>query len=195
MSASINDISFSEYLTPAAKQDLFFYCAALTLDPLLADIRAEIINNNVLPRLQNQSSQVLDVLAHYHFDLDVYDDNLDFGKKLILVRDAIKNKIRKGTPSAIKNVMNTVFNYVELIEWWQDSPPAHHDTFRLKIADPLVDGAKVQSMIKTIIAVKNARSYFAGISSFQIVPQANVYTGGVVGLYNYRVLSYRPTIL
>jgi phage tail P2-like protein len=195
MSTSIDDVSLSEYLTPAARNDLFFYCAALTLDPLLADIRGQIINNNVLPRLQNQSSQILDVLAHYHFNLDVYDDNLDFGKKLILVRDAIKNKIRKGTPSAIKNVMNTVFNYVELIEWWQDSPPAPHDTFRLKISDPLVDGAKVQSMIKTILAVKNARSYFAGITSFGIVPAATVYTGGLVGLYDYRVISYRPTIL
>jgi phage tail P2-like protein len=195
MSVSINDVSFSDYLTPAARQDLFFYCAALTLDPLLADIRSQVVNNNILPRLQNQSSAVLDVLAHYHFNVDVYDDNLDFGKKLILVRDAIQNKIRKGTPSAIKNTMNTVFNYVELIEWWQDSPPAPHDTFRLKISDPLVDGNKVKSMIKTIIAVKNARSYFAGITSFTNIPAADVYTGGVVALYDYRVLPYRKTIL
>ena len=50
-------------------------------------------------------------------------------------------------------------------------------------------------MIKTILAVKNARSYFAGITSFAIVPAATVYTGGLVGLYDYRVISYRPTIL
>ena len=195
MSTSINDVSFVDYLTPALRNDQVFYCMALTLDPLFADIRTQIINNNVLPRLPNQSSAFLDLVAHYHFNLDVYSNDYDFGVKLKLVQDAILGKIRKGTPSAIKAAMNTVFNYVELIEWWQDNPPATPNTFRLKIADPLVDPVRVNSMIKTILAVKNARSYFAGISSFQIVPNATVYTGGIVASYLYQVLPYKQTIL
>ena len=195
MSESINTVSLVEYLTPAMRNDLFFQCVALTLDPLLADIRSQIANNNILARLQNQLSLVLDVLASYHFNLDVYDDTLPFGTKLVLVQDAIVSKIRKGTPSAIKAAMNTVFNYCELIEWWQDSPQAPHDTFRILINDPLVDPVRVNNMIKTILAVKNARSYFAGVSSFTQVPAGNVYVGGIVGEYDYLVLPYTRTIL
>ena len=75
MSVSIQDVSLVDYLTPALKQDQFFLCLAQTLDPMLADIRAQIVNNNILARLSAQSSATLDFLAHYHFDVDVYSDN------------------------------------------------------------------------------------------------------------------------
>ena len=130
MSTSINDVSFVDYLTPALRNDQVFYCMALTLDPLFADIRAQIINNNFLPRLQNQSSALLDFLAHYHFNVDVYDDTLDPGIKLKLIQNVIINKIKKGTPAAVKAAMNTVFNYCELIEWYNDTPPAPANTMR-----------------------------------------------------------------
>jgi len=194
MSASIDQVSLVDYLTPALRQDQFFYCLALALDPMLADIRSQIINNNILARLPNQSSATLDFLAHYHFNVDVYQDTLNYGVKLLLVQNAIINKIRKGTPSAVKAAMNAVFSYCELIEWFQDTPKGKPNTFRIKVADPLVDPNRVNSMIKTIIAVKNARSWFAGVYSFQAFPTGTVYTGGLLGEYDYRVLPYTPTI-
>ena len=194
MATTIQAVSLVDYLTPAVKADQFFYCLALALDPMLADIRVQIINNNILARLPNQSSATLDFLAHWHFDLDVYDDSLGYGTKLMLVQGAILNKIRKGTPSAVKAAMSAVFAYCELIEWFQDTPKGPPNTFRLQIADPLVDPVRVNAMIKTILLVKNARSYFAGISSLATI-SGTVYVGGSVGLYDYRVLSYQPTIL
>jgi phage tail P2-like protein len=195
MSVSIQDISLVDLLTPALKQDQFFLCLAQTLDPMLADIRAQVINSNVLPRLHAQTSATLDFLAHYHFNVDVYSDTLDTGVKLLLVQNAILNKIRKGTPSAVKAAMNAAFSYCELVEWWQTNPPGPHDTFRIKIADPLVDSAKVNSMIQTVLKVKNARSYFAGIFSFTPTTPGTVYVGGVIGEYDYQILPYNPTVL
>jgi len=195
MSVSLNNVSLVELLSPALQNDQFFKCAALALDPLLADIRAQIINNNVLARLQNQSSATLDFLAHWHFNLDVYGDNLDYGVKLLLVQQAILGKIRKGTPSAVKAAMNAVFSYCELIEWFQDNPPGPPNTFRIKISDPLVDPVRVNAMIATVLAVKNARSYFGGIFSFAAFPAGTVYVGGILAEYDYQVLPYKPTIL
>jgi phage tail P2-like protein len=194
MSTSIDQFSLIDYLTPALKNDRFFYCLALALDPMLADIRAQRINNNILPRLQNQSTAVLDFLAHWHFDLDVYDDTLNYGTKLLLVQGAILNKIRKGTPSAVKFAMQTVFNYCELEEWWQTTPHGVPNTFKIKIADPLVDPVRVNAMIKTILAVKNARTYFAGIYSLATITTGTVYTGGVVAEFDYLILPYQATI-
>jgi phage tail P2-like protein len=193
MSVSLDQVSLVDFLTPALQNDQFFYCAARALDPLLADIRSQIINNNILARLPNQASATLDFLAHWHFNLDVYDDTLPYGTKLLLVQQAILGKIRKGTPSAVKAAMNAVFAYCELIEWFQDTPQGPPNTFKVKIADPLVDPVRVNAMIKTIIAVKNARSYFAGIYSLTTIA-GTIYVGGLVGLYDYRVLPYQPTI-
>jgi len=195
MSVSIENVSLVDYLSPALRQDQFFYCLALALDPLLADIRAQIINNNVLARLHAQASATLDFLAHYHFNLDVYSDTLDPGVKLLLVQDAIINKIRKGTPSAVKAAMNAVFSYCELIEWFQKSPHGVPSTFEIKISDPLVDPVKVNAMIKTILAVKNARSYFARIYSFTPTSPGKVYVGGIIGELDYQILPYTPTVL
>jgi phage tail P2-like protein len=195
MAVSIDEVSIRDYLTPAMQRDRFFNSAALALDPLFADIRAAINNNKILCTLANQPAAVLDFLAHWHFNLDVYDDTYSYGQKLALVQGAILNKIRKGTPSAVRAAMNVAFNYCELIEWWQDSPPGPPATFRIQIADPLTDPVKVNKMIATIIAVKNARSYFAGISSFNGVTPGSVYVSGAVGEYDYQILPYTPTVL
>jgi phage tail P2-like protein len=191
----LDQVSLVDYLTPALKADQFFYALALTIDPYLPQTRAMIVNNNILPRLANQASATLDFLAHWHFNLDVYNDTMAFGTKLLLVENAIINKIYKGTPSAVKFAMNAAFNYCELVEWWQTTPTGPPNTFKIVIADPLVDPVKVNAMIKTIIAVKNARSYFAGIFSFSNIPAGTVYVGGILGLYDYRVLPYQATIL
>jgi len=50
-------------------------------------------------------------------------------------------------------------------------------------------------MIKTILSVKNARTYFAGISSFTTISAGTIYVGGLVAEYEYQVLPYTPTIL
>jgi len=194
MSVSIGDVSIVDYLTPAAKRDQFFYCLALALDPLIADIRAQIVNANIIARLPFQTGATLDFLAHYHFNLDVYNDAFDNGTKLQFVQNAIISKIRKGTPSAVIAAMQAAFTYCELVEWWQEVPEGEPNTFRIKIADPLTDSAKVNAMIKTVLAVKNARSYFAGVYSLLTVPAGTVYVGGLIGEYDYEVLPYKPTI-
>jgi phage tail P2-like protein len=198
MSTNINQVSLLDYLTPALKNDQFFYCLALALDPLLADIRSQIQNNNILARLSSQSDATLDYLANYHFNLDTYDSNYSHGVKLNLVENAIINKIRKGTPSAVKSVLSMAFSYAEIVEWWQDDPTGttvEPNTFRIVISDPLSDPNKVNAMKLSILKMKNARSYFAGISSFVTLPSAMVYITLVVGQYDYTVQPYKQTVL
>ena len=191
MATTINQVSLLDYLTPALKNDRFFYCLALALDPLLADIRAQIQNNNILARLTEQSDATLDYLAHYHFNIDSYDDTYEHGVKLVLVQNAILNKIRKGTPSAVKGVLSIAFQYAEIIEWWQDDPTGttvEPNTFRIQISDPLIDPNKVEAMIRTIMSMKNARSYFTGISSFSS-GTATQSIGCATAAYKYQILS------
>ena len=191
----LRNTSFLNYLSPALQHDAFFVALAQGLDAELQKFLAKIPVNIIISNLANQPENVLDFIAKYHFGVDGYDLNLPYPNKLLLCQNAIINKVNKGTPSAIKSVMAVAFNYCELIEWWQDSPPAVPHTFRIKINDPLVDTAKVDKMMKLIMKLKNVRSLFTGIRSFLQVPAGTVYASSNVAEYDYDVLPYRQTVL
>jgi P2-related tail formation protein len=214
--------SFLLYLSPAVEQDQFFNASANTLDPLLADVRSLIPVNQVIGNLPNianflseqQAEVTLDFLAVYHFDLDTYyiynpaDSTAQrIARKLQFVLAAITSKIRKGTPSMVKAAMNNAFSYAELIEWFTDLPPISPwqnqptatptsrgapSTFRIQIADPLTDPNKVSQMVSTILKVKNARSYFSGISSFETCTGAE-YIGLAIACYDYLIVRLPVT--
>jgi phage tail P2-like protein len=187
--------SFLQYLSPALRKDKFFVALAEALDPVLAEYLAKIPVNILISRIGGQPENVLDFLAVYHFGVDTYDLNLSYSQKLALVQGAIRNKVNKGTRAAIKDVVAVTFNYCDIVEWWQENPPAPHDTFKVVINDPLVDPVKVEKMVRTILKLKNVRSFFAGIFSYLSVPPGTVYVVGAVDLYDYDVLPYAPRYL
>jgi phage tail P2-like protein len=190
--------SFLQYLNPAARKDKFFAALAESLDPLLADYLNKIPVNIIISALSGQPEEVLDFLAIYHFNVLVYDHNFTYSQKLALVQNAIRDKINAGTPAAIKQVMSVAFNYCDLLEWWQEDPTGltvRPNTFKVKINDPLVDPVKVEKMVRSILKLKNVRSYFAGIYSYLTLPPATLYVQGNVALYDYEVIEYTPHYL
>jgi phage tail P2-like protein len=195
MPETIDNVSFAEFLNPAAKKDDFFLSAAQGLDPSLAEIRKLIANNVILANLDNQSESTLDFLARYHFNVDVYDTSFTFSQKLALLKQSIYDKTLRGTPFAVKKTLSIAFQSAKVVEWFNDSPPGPPNTFRIIINDPLVDPARVQKMIDTIIKIKNARSWFAGIFSYDYAPTDTLYMGGAVAEYDHITLPYTPTIL
>ena len=195
MPQTLDNLSFLEFVNPSGKQDHFFANAARALDPLLADIRSQIANNIILANLDNQSESTLYFLALYHFNIDVWDLSYTFVQKLRLMKTAIQQKVIRGTPAAVKATLSIAFQSAKVIEWWQDSPPGPPNTFRVLINDPLVDPARVTQMINMVIKTKNARSWFAGISSFTATPSATLYMAGSVALYDHTTVTYAQTIL
>jgi len=190
----LGNSSFLAYLSPALRKDSFFKALAESLDPVLAAYLKKIPVNIIISNLLNQPEEVLDFLAIFHFNVDAYDLDFPYDKKLALTQNAIKNKINKGTPAAIKNVIALAFDYCELIEWWQETPPGIPHTFRLKINDSLVDPVKLDRIVKAILKLKNVRSLYTGASSFLLVPPGTLYLLGNVNLYDYEVLPYLPTL-
>jgi phage tail P2-like protein len=189
--------SFLSFLSPALQKDQFFAALAKSLDPLLADFLVQIGNNRILCDLANQPEEVLDLLAVYHFNLDVYSLSFSYSQKLLFVQRAILDKIVKGTPAAVKATLSTAFSYAEVVEWWQDDPTGTTvvpNTFRIRINDPVVDPAKVTAMIRAIFKAKNARSYLSGIASFTSAPPATIYLQGNVAEYDLTVVPYAPTV-
>ena len=193
----LGNTSFLSFLNPACQNDQFFAALAKALDPLLADFLVQISNNRILCDLANQPEEVLDLLAVYHFNLDVYSLAFSYSQKLAFVQRAITDKIVKGTPAAVNATLSLAFNYAEIVEWWQDDPTGTTvapNTFRIRINDPIADPAKVADMIHAIYKAKNARSFLSGIASFITATTATLYLQGNLAEYDITIIPYRPTV-
>jgi phage tail P2-like protein len=163
---TLNQCSLADYFNPAVKNDQAFVAIAAALDPALQSFVSQIQACIVLSNLQNQPTNVLDVLAIFHFNVDYYDTTLPIATKLMLIQNVILDKINKGTPQRIIDLMNQVFQFAELIEWFNDTPVGAPYTFRIQIADPLTNNATVLNLNRAILIAKNVRSLFLGFSSF-----------------------------
>jgi phage tail P2-like protein len=191
--------SFLQYLNPAAQKDQFFKSLAEGLDEELQKYLDKIHVNIIISSLDQQPEYVLDAVGLYHFGADGYDLTLPYGSKLELCKKAIVNKISKGTPSAIKQILPLCFDHVDLIEWFDDDPVGPPYTFRVKVADALVDPAQTRKMIQLILKLKNVRSWFAGLFSLDLIPapppgDASFFMSGNVGRYDYQILPYKQTV-
>lgn len=186
--------SLLDYCNPAMKADRAFAAMAQALDPALRDILAQIRNNQIVCSLPTIPENVVDFLALYHFNTPFYDLSLPLYTKRQLLENTILNYLPFGTASAVKGLLSIAFNYAEIIEWWQDDPTGTTvvpNTFRILIADPLIDPAKVNEMIRLILVVKNVRSYFAGISAFSSGSTVQK-IGCAVAAYKYQVIRTHP---
>lgn len=188
MAQTIDQVSFLQFLNPACRNDQFFKAVAETLDPLLADIRAQIKNNVILANLNGQTEATLDLIAQYHFNIQDYNLTFSYGQKLTMVKQAIVSKVYRGTRSAVESTLSIAFNTASVVEWWEDTPPGPPHTFRILISDPLNDPQKIAAMQAVIFRNKNARSYLASISSFLPIPASTLYLTPAAGEYTYSII-------
>jgi phage tail P2-like protein len=184
---SFPSASLLDFCNPAIAADQTFVAMAKALDPQLAEIRSLIQNNQIICSLFTIPENVVDFIAIYHFNTPYYNLTLPLNTKRRLVENSILNYLPFGTASAVRGLLSIAFNYAEVVEWWQDTPPAEPHTFRIVISDPLVDPAKVHEMIRLILVMKNVRSWFAGISSFTTA-QIPLKISCSVATYKYQVV-------
>ena len=184
---NLNQASISSFYNPAVANDQAFIAIANAIDPQLQAFVSQIQACIVLSNLKNQPVNVLDFLAIFHFNVDYYDTTLPIATKLLLIQNVILDKINKGTPQRIIDLMNQVFQFAELIEWFNDTPVGAPYTFRIQIADPLTSNSMVLNLNRAILIAKNVRSLFLGFSSFTTgIIADNI--GMAVGLIDYTVI-------
>jgi len=190
---SLPSASLLDYCNPAMKADKAFAAMAQSLDPQLREILGLMSVNQIICSLWTIPENVVDFIALYHFNTPFYDLNFPLLKKRKLVENTILTYMPFGTASAVRSAVSIAFNYAEVIEWWQDDPTgqtAAPNTFRVKIADPLIDPAKVKEMMRLILIMKNVRSWFAGITAFATGTGIQK-IGCAVAAYKYQVIRTR----
>ena len=134
------------------------FCAALS--PKLREIANEVILAMVYLNLDSLPEDIVDELA-WQFHVDFYDVGSDLTIKRNLVRDSILIHRKKGTPYAVKKLIQDVFGTAELKEWFNYSGDPY--MFRIALDYSADVSTNITRFHNLVDSVKNLRSKLEAI--------------------------------
>ena len=142
---------------------------------------SSIENTLILSRIDTIPEELIDTLA-WQFHVDTYDLGMSVDQKRRLVKNAIKDHKYKGTPWAVKSVLETLLNYAKVEDWWDYQGKPYH--FRVNgSSGPLVSEDQVEKLVNAINQAKNVRSWLDGITFYRNI-SASKKIG--IGIYVYK---------
>ena len=161
MSKDLQSVSLIDILPPNLLADKQIYAAARALDDELQKITAETRNALLLPRLDELSEEVIDLLA-WQWHVDFYEPiGMDIETKRRLIKNSIAWHRIKGTPAAVEQVVSAVFDTSHVQEWFEYGGKPYH--FKVITEDVTTDPNVLARMRRAINAAKNTRSWLETI--------------------------------
>ncbi|OPA76732.1 phage tail protein I [Paenibacillus selenitireducens] len=180
---NINEISLLDLIPPNLLQDPKVVAAAKAIDSEMQQITDEI---NKLPRysrMDELTTEEVDEMA-WELHIDFYDPKLPLQQCRELVKNAIPWHRRKGTPSAVEELISTVFGGGKVEEWYEYGGKPYY--FRVLTDDPEATAAKAQEFIRAIDTVKNLRSRLEKVIITQTTDLPTIFAGVLhMGEYMY----------
>jgi len=177
MATDINTIRLVDILPPSIKNDPQVQAAAIAIDSELQSTTMAIQQTILIPRINELPEDILDQLA-WQFHVDFYEPGLAIEKKRVLVLKSIDWHRRKGTPSAVQEVVSAALDPSEVLEWFDYGGQPYH--FKIRTKGVMADQNAYAQLRKAINTVKNTRSWLDGI---QIQTDITVGLDGQKSLY------------
>ena len=157
MSKDLQSVSLIDILPPNLLADKQIYAAARALDDELQKITAATRNALLLPRLDELSEEVIDLLA-WQWHVDFYEPSMSIETKRQLVRESIAWHRIKGTKAAVEKMAQTVFKGGVVTEWFEYGGEPYH--FRIDVLNaPNMTEANRSRLLAVVNASKNTRSW------------------------------------
>lgn len=166
--ANLPEVQALSYALMKSNQRLVDYCKNISVYAVIDELPEDI----------------LDLLA-IEMDTQYYDETLPIEKKRELVKGTRIWYQHAGTPSAVEELVASVFGTGEVSEWFNYGD----DPYYFKIATDVEVTPDIVSRFNTIIRrVKNVRSHLRGIEVRRRI-NGNMYFGGYVAQTHYRVIK------
>ena len=157
MSKDLQSVSLLDILPPNLLADKQIYVAARALDDELQKITAATRNALLLPRLDELSEDVIDLLA-WQWHVDFYEPSMSIETKRQLVRESIAWHRIKGTKAAVEKMAQTVFKGGVVTEWFEYGGEPYH--FRIDVLNaPNMTEESRDRLLAVVKASKNTRSW------------------------------------
>lgn len=94
--------------------------------------------------------------------VDAWDDAWTEAQKRAVIKSAYRVHKQKGTVAAVESALAALGVTADLVEWWQEEPPATPHTFRLDLDTEYMDltDSFAGSIERQVSSVKPVRSHF-----------------------------------
>lgn len=190
MSKELQSTSLLDILPQNLLADAQIYAAARALDDELQKVTAATRDALILPRIDELSEEVIDLLA-WQWSVDFYDELKSLAGKRNAVKQSIAMHRIKGTRRAVELALHMVYTSGEVSEWFEYGGQPYY--FRVRFIEPEnIRTEDVDRVIRIINTVKNTRSWLESIGFTRHVPMG-LYHGTVVATNKtYRLMPPRP---
>lgn len=172
----IYNIRLLDIIPPNLRSDPDIIAASRAVDKEFALLVTAAQKCVILPNIDNASSEVVDLLA-FEFHVDFYDPALPIEIRREIVKNSIPWHIRKGTSSAVEELISLLFDEGIVEEWFEYGGDPYN--FRVITNNASVTGEQAEEFIKALESVKNARSRLEVII-ITMSENLNNYFAGVV---------------
>ena len=180
MSKDLKSVSLLDTLPPNLLADKQLYAAARALDDELQKITVATRNALLLPRLDELSEEVIDLLA-WQWHVDFYEPSMSIETKRQLVRESIAWHRIKGTKAAVEKMTQTVFKGGVITEWFEYGGEPYH--FRIDVLNaPNMTEENRERLLAVVNASKNTRSWLDELR-FQRETRNIVYFGEAASIH------------
>lgn len=184
----LKDLKLSAII-PDSLRDENFTAITRSLDDILKEFTGSIKQTLHLPRLDELSGDILNVLAE-QFHLDFFDTTLDEPTKRNLIRQSIELHRRKGTVWAVEFIANQFFEAAQVVE--------HGGyLFSIKAKEYKSTPQLFKTFAQMFMDYKNERSWLRAIEVDMSPPASTVYAGNALvkdGVIDVGLRPIAPTL-
>lgn len=186
----LKHVKFEELLPSNLREDAGVLNAARSLDAEFTAVTEAIKECALIARIDELPEQLIDLLA-WQWHVDFYDYHLTLNIKRNLVKESLDWHRIKGTPAAIEKVVTTAFKSAVVREWYDYGAEPYYFKVEM-IKEGMPDLATLNSLIKSIEAAKNVRSWLDEIS-FRREVDCTIFMSDVKNIFR-SISIYPPKI-
>lgn len=153
-------ISIVDTAPPSITHDSRIIGTMEALDREIKEIYDQKGYLHIIKNIDNMPEEIINLLA-WQWHIDFWDTTLPLAIKRQLVKNSIPWHRRKGTPSAVKEIVSTIFGWAIVKEWFEYGGKPYY--FRVETTDTVQDPRTFDRLIQLINTVKNTRSWLESI--------------------------------
>lgn len=157
---NVEQIRLIDLIPPNLRSDPSVRAAAEALDSELIQVTEMTSSLTLMASIDKLEERWVDELA-WQYHVDFYDPTLPLEQKRDLVRYSLRWHRRKGTPSAVNELISTIFGSGTVVEWFDYG--GERGYFRVKTSDPSANAERAAQFLAAINSVKNERSWLEAI--------------------------------
>lgn len=176
--------SLLDLLPENLRSDSTLSAAAKAIDQELQRITSSIHKLSYFDRFDTLTDEEVNELA-WQFHVDFYDPTLPIEQRRELIKKSFAWHKRKGTASAVEELVTTIFGDGKVEEWYEYGGDPFY--FRVITNNPTATNEQAEKFLEALNSVKNIRSRLDAIQ-VSIADSMNLYFGGVVHIGDFITL-------